>query len=140
MRDIGLGSAIRQLLQRFEQRRGIPAAFHSEIAVDALAGDRAGTLYRIVEEAMRNVERHANATRVDVTARLDGTVGGPVDDETRILTVNIRDDGVGFDVDAARPGHFGLSGMHEQADLARARLEISSTVGQGTSITITMPI
>lgn len=140
VRDIGLGSAIRQLLQRFEERRGVPAAFHSEIAVDALADERAGTLYRIVEEAMRNVERHANATRVDVTARLDGTAGAPVDDETRILTVNIRDDGVGFDVDAARPGHFGLPGMREQADLAGARLDIASTAGQGTSITITMPI
>lgn len=140
VRDIGLGSAIRQLLQRFEERRGIPATFHSESAVDALADDRAGTLYRIVEEAMRNVERHADATRVDVTARLDGTVSGPVDDETRILTVNISDDGVGFDVDAARPGHFGLPGMHEQADLAGARLAIASTVGRGTSVTITMPI
>ena len=139
VRDIGLGASLAQLLKRFEERKGVAVVLERDQGADALADSRAETLYRIVEEALHNVDRHAGATRVEAAARVARreSVGGA---ETDVLVVTIADDGRGFDVDAVPPGHYGLSGMREQAELIGARLDVSSRLGQGTRVTIEMPV
>lgn len=87
-------------------------------------------VYRIVLEALHNTVKHANATEANV--RIDCQ-----DDEVR---VSITDDGIGFDQTAARPGHFGLQTMAERAAAAGARLDIRSSPGAGTAITLRVPL
>jgi signal transduction histidine kinase len=139
VRDIGLGASLAQLLKRFQERKGVAVAFERDQDADALADTRAETLYRIVEEALHNVDRHAGATRVEASARVERREpGGRA--ATDVLVVTIADDGRGFDVDAPQPGHYGLRGMREQAELIGARLDVTSGLGQGTRVTIEMPV
>jgi len=135
VRDIGLGASLAQLFARFADRKGLAVAFRHDAGVDALADSRAEALYRIVEEALHNVDRHAQASRVTAFARVVDAAGGE-----RVLEVSIEDDGIGFDVAAPRPGHFGLAGMRERAELAGARLAIDSVPGEGTRVTVNMPL
>jgi signal transduction histidine kinase len=139
VRDIGLGASLAQLLKRFEERKGIAVVLERDQRADALADSRAETLYRIVEEALHNVDRHAGASRVEASARVERreTAGSPA---TEVLAVTIADDGRGFDLDAVQPGHYGLRGMREQAELIGARFDVSSAPGQGTRVTIEMPV
>jgi signal transduction histidine kinase len=139
VRDIGLGASLAQLLRRFEDRKGVPVSFEHDPGADALADSRAETLYRIVEEALHNVDRHAQATRVEASARVRQreAAGGQ---KPAVLVVSIADDGVGFDYEAPPPGHYGLRGMREQAELISARLDVSTGLGQGTRVTIEMPV
>jgi signal transduction histidine kinase len=139
VRDIGLGASLAQLLKRFEERKGVAVVLERDEGADALADSRAETLYRIVEEALHNVDRHAGAARVEAAARFERreSTGGAATD---VLVVTIADDGAGFDVDAPQSGHYGLRGMREQAELIGARLNVSSRLGQGTRVTIEMPV
>jgi signal transduction histidine kinase len=139
VRDIGLGASLAQLLDRFAARKGVAVAFERDPGADALADSRAETLYRIVEEALHNVDRHAGATRVEASARVERRAL-PAAPETDVLVVAIADDGRGFDADAPGPGHYGLRGMREQAELIGARLDIASRPGEGTRVTIAMPV
>jgi signal transduction histidine kinase len=139
VRDIGLGASLAQLLRRFEDRKGVPVSFERDAAADALADSRAETIYRIVEEALHNVDRHAQATRIKASARVRQreTAGGQ---KSPVLVVSIADDGTGFDSDAPPPGRYGLRGMREQAELISARLDVSTGPGRGTRVTIEMPV
>jgi signal transduction histidine kinase len=136
VRDLGFGAALAQLLRRFEDRKGIAVSFQSDAGADALADSRAEVLYRIAEEALRNVERHAHAARVEAAARVEGGHPGGGD----VLVVTIADDGVGFDVDAMLPEHYGLRGMREQAELVGARVDVVSQPRHGTRVRIEMPL
>jgi signal transduction histidine kinase len=83
-------------------------------------------LYRLAQEALTNVRKHAGASSVDV--RLDEVRGG--------IRLRVRDDGCGFDLSrgAGAPGHLGLAAMRERAELAKGRLTIESTPGHGTTV------
>jgi signal transduction histidine kinase len=88
-------------------------------------------LFRVVQEAMTNVVRHAHATHVDVLAERDGE---------RIL-VMVEDDGVGFDTAEVQDGeHFGLLGLRERADALGGALTLESTPGTGTTVVVEVPI
>lgn len=88
-------------------------------------------LLRIVREAVGNAVKHAAATRIDVSLSL----------REGAATIEVRDDGQGFDVDArgSVPGHFGIRGMRERARRINATIAISSAPGHGTSITVSAP-
>ncbi len=87
-------------------------------------------LYRVVQEAMTNVVRHAKATRVDVLVeRSDGRV-----------MVMVEDDGVGFEPDRAQQGeHFGLLGLRERAEALGGTLTLESAPGAGTTVVVEVP-
>jgi signal transduction histidine kinase len=130
VRDAGLAAALGEFIKRFIERTGIPVDYTSDAPARAFADERAETLFRIAEEAMRNVERHARAARVSVSLRTPSSGQG--------LTLTIADDGIGFDVQAARPGHYGLVGLREQAQLIAAALTIDSAPQQGTTISVAL--
>jgi two-component system sensor histidine kinase UhpB len=93
------------------------------------------TCYRIAQEALNNAARHANAKNVLVSVDCDG----------RLLKLVIRDDGVGFDEEAARrrvlkTGSMGLIGMEERAQLAGGRLKVRSVRGGGTTVSAIFPL
>lgn len=90
----------------------------------------ASGLYRIAQEAIQNVRKHAHATRLDVQLILQP-------ERVRLI---IEDDGKGFDPSTVRTGHFGLVGIHERVRLMNGKLDIASSPGHGTIIEVTIPL
>lgn len=135
--DVGFESALQTYVSQWTARFGIEAEL--EIMGDAasrpLAPDVATALYRIAQEALTNVARHAGAEHV--TVLLDKRGG-----EARLV---VEDDGRGFDVDegAARiraERRLGLAGMRERAALSGGSLEVESTPGRGTAVYVRVPL
>jgi signal transduction histidine kinase len=92
-------------------------------------------LYRMAQEALSNIARHARARHATLSISFIPTS----------TVIQIVDDGVGFQVpenpsEYAPSGHFGLLGLHERAELIGATLQISSSAGKGTSLTVTLPV
>ncbi len=132
--DLGLESAIRSLVTDLGQRRAIEARLRVSGVAWTLPDDVAITLFRAVQEALRNVERHANARSV-----LVDLIFGDV-----ATSVTVSDDGEGFSPpdnlgSLARDGHLGLLGMQERVQLLGGTLELSSTPGAGTRLRVTVP-
>jgi signal transduction histidine kinase len=130
-RDTGLGPALSKAAERFKDRTGLAVEITVEADAARFGDDRADVIFRMTEEVLRNIERHARASRVRLDLRLvEGTH----------LTLIIEDDGVGFDPQLFRPGHFGLVGLREQAQLVGAELAIMSRPEHGTSVRISLRI
>lgn len=101
----------------------------SEIEGIGLAPDRRRHVLLIFKEAITNVARHAQATRVDVDITL----------EADVLRLTIRDDGLGFDPEVGQDGH-GLQSLRERSAHLEARLEMESAAGRGTTVRVTIPL
>lgn len=132
--DLGLAAAVRWYVGAQAQRAGLAA----EVVADALPGDLspalATTCFRIVQEAVTNVVRHARATRLTVTLEFANAT----------LDLTVSDDGAGFDVPAARRqalegSSLGLLGLEERAELAGGRSVIESAPGRGTTVRVSLP-
>jgi signal transduction histidine kinase len=138
VRETGLGPALQESLRRFRERTGMAATLKAEPAAAELANERAETAFRIAEEAIRNVERHAQARSLTLQLSVVSAPGRGAADAGAVqrLKLEIADDGVGFDPAVPRPGHYGLRGIEEQASLIGARLDLFSQPGQGTRIVI----
>jgi len=128
--ETGLETALTDLLARVNGR-GVAASLHTSESVDELPAATAGLIYRITQEALRNVVTHANATSVAV--RVDTSDGN--------ANVDVVDDGVGFDPEAAvGAGHLGLRGLTDLVADVEGRLHVESAAGKGTSVHATVPI
>jgi signal transduction histidine kinase len=134
VRDAGLGAALRELLARFGERTGLATQLDADERAAGLADERGETLFRIVEEALNNVERHAQARSVVLTLGWDDHHDG-----TARVRLDIADDGQGFDPAAPRGGHFGLRGIEEQAALIGANFHLDSAPGAGTRLHFDLP-
>ncbi|MFO7171647.1 MAG: sensor histidine kinase [Bacillota bacterium] len=131
--DLGLVPALRAYIQEYQKRTALQVEFTVHGTERRLGPDLEVGLFRLVQEALTNVHRHARATRAEITVEW-----GP--DEVK---VTVADDGIGFDpaqVQASgREGHFGLRGMAERAALLGGRLAIDSRPGAGTRIAVAIP-
>jgi signal transduction histidine kinase len=133
--DLGLVAALEWYVERQAQRIGFSGQFVAEppdLRVDPTVET---VCFRVVQEALTNVARHAQARQVWVELKQQGDT----------LDLVIRDDGVGFDVSAAQEraaqgASFGLLGMWERVELAGGHIEMDSTPGQGTEIRIRFPL
>jgi signal transduction histidine kinase len=125
---VGLEGALRDTLQAFRARTGVNTSLSVAGDESDLTSAEAQALFRIAEEALSNVERHASAQ--EVIMRLARGVD-------RIDLV-IRDDGVGFDPATVDLDHYGLTGMRERAAMIDATLEVSSHPGGGAEIWCTL--
>lgn len=129
--DLGLRAALANYIQDWSNRAGIAATLHtSGLLDDRLAPDAETALYRIAQEALTNVAKHAKAANVDII----------LERRTDSVLLIVEDDGVGFDPATAGGASqgFGLLGMHERAGLVGATLEIESSAGQGTTVLVRM--
>ncbi len=129
--DLGLRAALANYIQDWSNRAGIAATLHtSGLLDDRLAPDAETALYRIAQEALTNVAKHAKAANVDII----------LERRSDSVLLIVEDDGVGFDpATAGRASQgFGLLGMHERAGLVGATIEIESSVGQGTTVLVRM--
>lgn len=125
---LGLAAALDILARDFTQRAGL--TLHSDLHPVALAPGADLVVYRLVQEALNNLAKHAQARQVwlSVVARDDQAV------------VTVRDDGIGFDVTADCLSGHGLLGMRFRAKLAGGTIAMASTPGQGTQVTLTLPL
>lgn len=131
VRDLGLGPALASAANRFAERSGLEVRFSADPNAASFADPRAETLFRIAEEALRNIARHSEAGTVDITLR---------DLENSAIELAIVDDGVGFDPAAPHPGHYGVVGIREQAQMIGAELTIRSAPGAGARVQVRLPV
>jgi len=129
VRETGLGPALANTFERFIDRTGLSGDFSADAEAARFGDERAETFLRMAQEALRNVERHAMATRVIVKLQItNGTH----------LELRIEDNGVGFDPHTLLPGHYGIVGLREQAELIGADLRIDSKRDEGTKISVSL--
>lgn len=129
--DLGLYAALRQLLTDWSHRSGVEVDFQAAWLQRARPpADVETVLYRVTQEALTNVSRHARAQHVSVVVeRHDG-----------VAIAIIEDDGIGFAQDALDKGRLGLVGMRERVTLAGGTLEIESEPGAGTVVIAKLPV
>jgi two-component system sensor histidine kinase UhpB len=127
--DHGLLPAIESQVRRFAQQTGIEADLATEGDASTLAPDQEIAVYRIAQEALANVARHADASRVEVALASSG----------RGVALTVRDDGRGFEPNGGSRRGLGLDGMAERARLVGGELTIDSSPGGGTALTLQVP-
>jgi signal transduction histidine kinase len=128
--DFGLVAALERLAGSFSEQTGISVDFQTALADERLPAEAETALYRIVQESLTNVVKHAKARRVSVLlARREGSVKAVVED-----------DGRGFDPAELGDDGFGLVGMRERLALLGGRLEVESGPEAGTTIAAEVPV
>ncbi|MCZ0922417.1 cache domain-containing protein [Vibrio diabolicus] len=125
--DIGLEAALTTLLQDFHSHSGIDIESNFDTQQYKLTSEVATTLYRVAQESLNNIEKHARAKKVTVTLQKMGNM----------LQLLIRDDGVGFVVNqAVHQQGIGLRNMQERVEFIGGEFELMSELGLGTEITV----
>jgi len=128
--DAGIASAIEWQARRFEARTQIPCLVQVPDNLPTLPDATAIGLFRILQESLTNVMRHAEAHTVELNLSLSNGV----------LCMTVADDGKGFDQREERPASFGLVGMRERVLIMGGRLHLDSTQGEGTTLRIYIPL
>jgi signal transduction histidine kinase len=134
LEDLGLVPALDMLARDTSNTTNIPVTFETTGSDRRLPGEIELALYRMVQEVLSNVARHAHASSADVS----------LDFSSEAITLTVADDGRGFEVpetpaEMAPEGHFGLLGLHERAEIIGARMTIQSAPDQGTRVTVVLP-
>lgn len=128
--DAGIASAIEWQARRFEARTQLPCLVQVPDTLPPLSDAKATGLFRILQEALTNVMRHARAHTVQIT----------LSHEQDALRLTVIDDGAGFTVDAARPTSFGLVGVRERVLMLGGSMTLESELGEGTSLSVAIPL
>ena len=129
--DLGLMKAVRRLVDDFSVSTGLEAVYVHRDPVIPVPTDLATCVYRIAQESLTNVARHAQASEVEVELICD----------EGMITLSIRDDGVGFDLGpiSQSGAHLGLLSMKERLRLVHGTLEVATSPGEGTHIQVHIP-
>lgn len=136
--DLGLVAAVRQLAARLEERQTLKVDVSVEGSEISLPSHVNTGIFRIIQEALNNVDRHSGKKEAQVRMLFTGTA----------VSVLIEDQGSGFDLEAVEEqmkasegrGSFGIIGMRERADIIGAQLSIASTPGRGSRVHLRLPI
>lgn len=130
--DLGLAATLRSHIQSFSDRTKLQIAFEADPIIEQLRDDEKVAVYRVVQEALTNVARHAEATQVSVTIR-----------QTRVaVRLEITDDGKAFSLAQKEDSQqrLGLLGMQERVRLVNGTFHIDSREGKGTTIRVDLPL
>lgn len=132
--DLGLIPALHSFLKSFMKETGIRTSLTAFKDVEKLSNAKRTALYRIAQEALNNVSRHAKASRVDVC----------LEDLPRAIRMQVKDDGKSFEVDRMweekRSRHLGMLGMKERAEMVGGTFHVDSAPGKGTTVTTLIPM
>jgi PAS domain S-box-containing protein len=128
--DLGLADAVHSECASFAQRLGIVVNYQSENISPGVPPDIGLCIYRIIQESLGNIARHARATEVDIS--LVGKDGG--------IHLSLKDNGIGFNPLKVKKGGLGLSSMKERVYLVHGDFSIQSRPGQGTVIEVLIPL
>ncbi len=131
LKDLGLGRAVNSLCINFADRENIPVDCHFEPLPDDIPPQTSLCIYRVIQESLRNIAKHARARHVDISLKLSANH----------LLATIEDDGAGFEPKCARhtPG-IGLASMRERVQYVKGEFTIQSEPGQGTVIELSIPL
>jgi signal transduction histidine kinase len=128
--DFGLVPALERLAETFAEQTNVDVHIEAALGDSRLPGEAETALYRIVQEALTNVIKHANARTVSVVLTRKGEA----------VVVVIEDDGRGFDLTANRDKGLGLVGMRERIALVGGRLSVESAPDRGTTVAVEVPL
>jgi signal transduction histidine kinase len=129
LHDLGLTDAVEWQASDFQRRTGIECQVESFAESVRLSAEQSMAVYRILQEALTNILRHASATRVSISIE-------PADDN---FTLNIRDNGKGIPENKVNSGSLGIWSMGERARLAGGTFSINGMEGNGTTVTVQIP-
>jgi len=127
--DSNIEAKLEHFTEIIKKRSTIEIRFHSCGKSHHLPQSVQRNIYYIFQEALANIEQHANAKQVNIDLNWNNA----------FLSVDVRDDGVGFDTAMIKNGHFGINNMKERASECNAQLSISSQVSQGTQLVLKVP-
>jgi PAS domain S-box-containing protein len=132
LEDLGLAAALRELCEEFSSRTTVEASFEEQGLTEALPLDVASCLYRVAQEALHNVQKHARgASHVRLTVRR----------KPECIHLYIEDDGVGLSSDAGSPSPgLGIISMKERVRLVQGEFSIRSEQGKGTAVAVCVPL
>jgi signal transduction histidine kinase len=129
--QLGLAPALTSLAQRTAAANGLEIRSEVQLGDEQRLGSEVETtVYRIVQESLTNVVKHARAASVELRVRCDGPR----------LEVSVADDGVGFDPEGASAAGFGLPGMRERVELAGGELSVLPGALAGTTVRASLPL
>lgn len=131
LKDLGLSAALRALVTEFGDRENMPATYLTQNLPESWSPIAATAIYRIAQEALRNVSKHAGKTHVKVVLSGDGDK----------LLLKVMDFGIGFDQDGdTQPLGLGMISMQERARLAGGTMNVNSRLGEGTTVSVEVPV
>jgi signal transduction histidine kinase len=128
--DLGLEPALRWQAKEFSHRTGVPVSVTIQSKLDRFPEPVRICLYRIIQEALTNCAKHAEAHRVTLTIKVEGDV----------VFASIQDDGIGFDAQRLQTQGLGLLGMWERVRALEGQVTITSQPGTGTLVTLSLPV
>lgn len=129
--ELGVVAAMEWQASEFSKRHGVPCHFVTNRETIDLNEDSSATLFRVCQESLTNIAKHAQAKNVNIEVFADASS----------ITLEISDDGVGLAADSqSKPGAYGLLGMRERAANLGGWLEVSSAPGRGTSVMLSLPV
>jgi PAS domain S-box-containing protein len=129
--DLGIAAALEWQASEFKKLTEIECEFSSDPEDVVLDSDRSTAIFRIFQEALTNVARHAKATKVKATLR----------EKTRKIVLRIRDNGKGIEKNQIdSPKAFGIMGMRERARSLGGKVEITGSPGRGTTVAVSIPL
>jgi two-component system NarL family sensor kinase len=128
--DLGLKDAVQTLVSEFERRTGVVAKGELHFAQETVPADVSENVYRILQEALTNVSRHARTSEVSV--RLNVASGR--------VALTVEDTGVGFDPLTVDANRLGILGMRERAELLGGTFTLKAEPGKGTQIHVVIPL
>jgi signal transduction histidine kinase len=129
--DLGLSAAVEWQIAEFKRRTGIACELIDE-PKEVVLGDHAATaFFRILQESLSNIVRHAHATRVRVELKCSG----------KLLTMTVTDNGIGLGArERGKVGSFGLVGIEERISILEGTFSITSNDGEGTTVCVSVPL
>jgi signal transduction histidine kinase len=129
--DFGVVAALDWQATEFEKQLGFPCEFSANVREIDLHPDQATAIFRIVQEAMTNIAKHAKASRVSINLVRHGTG----------VTLKIADNGIGIAAtDRLKSQSFGIRGMMERAQAMGGALTVGPAVGEGSLVTVELPL
>ncbi len=134
LEDLGLAAAMQYLVNQLTQHQGLKVNLKVEGEVEGISSDMEVAIYRILQEALNNVEKHAQADKVDVLAEFS----------KQEIKLTVHDNGRGFEIpenitEFASRGSFGVMGLQERAQLFGGRITLTSQTYEGTTVQLIMP-
>jgi two-component system, chemotaxis family, CheB/CheR fusion protein len=131
LKDLGLSRALRAMVHEFREREAMPATYSESNLPDDLSASVTTAIYRITQEALRNITKHAGETHVKVSINADDGV----------VRLQVRDFGLGFDQESDYPNKgLGMISMEERARIVGGNFSVKSALGEGTTITVEIPL
>jgi signal transduction histidine kinase len=128
--DFGLVPAVERLADTFREQSGLSVDLAAHLGDERLSREAETTLYRVIQEALTNVTKHADASRVSILLQR----------KDRAVLAVVEDDGAGFEPAETRADALGLAGMRERVLLVGGRLLVESSPGGGTTLVAEVPV